>query len=99
MAFKVNWTNRALTDLAEIAAYIGAQRSSAAEREGAEILRKVDMLEQFPMLEPVYRQTVEAEYRELLSGKFRVFYYIRPDSPIIDIVAIRHGARAEPISF
>ena len=99
MAFKVNWTKRALTDLAEIAAYIGAQRSSAAEREGGEILRKVDLLEQFPMLGPVFRRTAEAEYRELLSGKFRIFYYIRPDVPIVDIVTIRHGARDEPIAF
>jgi len=99
MAFQINWTTRALKDLADIAIYIADQNSAAAEREGAKIIRKVEQLAAFPRLGPVYRRTEDAEYREILSEKYRIFYYIRPDTETVDITAIHHGARNEPTSF
>ena len=99
MAFQINWTERALKDLSEIAVYIAAQNSAAAEREGAKIIRKVEQLATFPRLGRVYRRTKDAEYREILSENYRIFYYIRPDTEAVDITSIHHGARSEPTSF
>ncbi len=67
MAFEINWTKRASTDLAAIEVYIAADDSGAARREAGDILRKVDLLERFPELGPIYRRTPEAEYRSVLS--------------------------------
>ena len=99
MAFQVNWTKRASLDLAGIAAFIAADNSDAAMREGGDILRKVDLLGQFPKIGSVYRRTRDAEYRSVLSGKFRIVYFIRPEEPVIDIVTVRHGAQDEPDLF
>ncbi len=99
MAFQINWTARALKDLADIAVYIAAQNSAAAEREGAKIILKVEQLAAFPRLGPVYRRTADAEYREILSGKYRIFYYLRPAPETVDIITVHHGARHEPASF
>jgi plasmid stabilization system protein ParE len=96
MAFQVNWTERALADLAEIASYIAADRPNAAEREGGEIIRRADFLVQFPQLGPIYRVTENAEYRSVVSGNYRIIYYIKPDAPIVDITAIWHCARDIP---
>lgn len=96
MAFQVNWTKRASFDLAGIGAFIATDNSDAAMREGANILRKVDLLEKFPEIGAVYRRTSDAEYRSVLSGKYRIVYCIRPEATVIDIVTIRHGAQDEP---
>jgi toxin ParE1/3/4 len=91
MALQVNWTKRASLDLAGIAAFIAADNSDAAMREGGDILRKVDLLEKFPKLGGVYRRTSEAEYRSVLSGKYRIIYHVRPEAPTVDIITVRHG--------
>jgi toxin ParE1/3/4 len=96
MAFQVNWTRRASLDLAGIQAFIAADKSDAARQEAGNILRQVDRLERFPEMGPIYRRTSEAEYRSVLSGKYRIVYFIRPDETAIDIVTIRHGAQDEP---
>jgi plasmid stabilization system protein ParE len=96
MAFKVNWTRRAARDLAQIAAHIAADNSAAANREGGDILHQVDLIEQFPKIGSVYRRTPDAEYRSVLSGKYRIIYFIRPAEPVVDIITIRHGAQDEP---
>lgn len=96
MAFQVNWSRRASLDLADIGAFIAADRSDAALREGGAILRKVDLHAQFPESGSVYRRTSDAEYRSVLSGKYRIIYCIRSQEPVVDIVTIRHGARDEP---
>jgi len=95
MAFRVNWTERALADLAEIVAYIAADRPAASEREGAEIIRRADSLIEFPRLGPVYRRTEDAEYRSIISGSYRIIYYFRSDDAV-DIVTVRHMARDLP---
>ena len=96
MAFRVNWTERALADLSELVDYISLDRPAAAEREGGEIIRRVDLLLQHPRLGAVYRHTSDAEYRSIICGNYRIIYYIKPDAEAVDIVTIRHTARDLP---
>ncbi|MBI5767373.1 MAG: type II toxin-antitoxin system RelE/ParE family toxin [Verrucomicrobia bacterium] len=96
MAHSVNWTRRASLDLAAIDAYLSAENSAAAKQEAGEILRKVDLLEQFPTMGSIFRRTGDAEYRAVLSGKYRIVYHLRPGEPVIDIITVRHGAQDEP---
>ena len=99
MAHQVKWTQRASLDLAGIKAYIEADRSAGAGREIGDILRKVDLLEAFPEIGPIFRRVDDVEHRAVLAGKYRIIYFIRREEPCIDIVAIRHGAQDEPASL
>jgi toxin ParE1/3/4 len=95
MAFRVNWTERALADLTDIVAYIAAERPGASERVGAEIIRKAESLVEFSRLGSVYRLTGDAEYRSVVSGNYRIIYYFKSED-VVDIVTIRHSARDLP---
>ena len=99
MAHQVKWTRRASLDLAGVKAYIEADRSAAAGREIGDILRKVDLLEAFPEIGPIFRRVDDVEHRAVLSGKYRILSFIRREKPCIDIIAIRHGAQDEPASL
>ena len=96
MSHKIRWTRRASTDLAAIEAYIAADRTGASQREVGDIIRKVDLLENFPKLGSVFRRTPEAVYHSVLSGKYRIVYHLRAHEDVIDITTIRHGAQDEP---
>ncbi|MEY2880309.1 MAG: hypothetical protein RLZZ15_2689 [Verrucomicrobiota bacterium] len=96
MPFRVNWTQLASSDLREIEAYIAADNVGASRREVANIIRKVDQLELFPKIGPVYRHTSDAEYRSVICGNYRIIYFIRPGESVIDITTVRHGAQDEP---
>lgn len=96
MAFRVNWTERALADLSELVDYISLDRPAAAEREGGEIIRRGDFLLEYPRLGAVYRQTSDADYRSIVCGSYRIIYYIKPDGEAVDIVTIRHTSRDLP---
>ena len=96
MACEVIWTRRASRDLAEIETYIAADNTGAARREAGEILRKVDLLENFPRLGSFFRRTIDAEYRSVLSGKYRIVYRILPGETMVEITTVRHGAQDDP---
>jgi plasmid stabilization system protein ParE len=76
MAHQVKWTKRASLDLAGIKAYIEADRSAAAGREIGDILRKVDLLEAFPQIGPIFRLVDDIEHRAVLAGKYRIIYIL-----------------------
>lgn len=96
MPFAIKWTRRASLDLSGIKAHIAQDQPAAAMREVGDILRKVDLLVEFPQLGPVFRHTGDIEYRAVFSGNYRIIYRIRREGPVIDIITVRHGAQDEP---
>ena len=96
MAFALKWTQRASGQLDEIERYIATDNPAAAQREVLRIIDRAEILTRFPEIGPVFLRAPEAEYRQLIVGKYLVLYVIKPAIERIDIVTVWHGARDEP---
>jgi len=96
MDFKVIWTESAIKDLKEICDYISKQNSSAAEKIGRGILDHVKILETFPFIGPAYPRRSSGSVREIVCGKYRIFYEVVDRPKRVHLLRIWHGARGEP---
>ena len=85
----VNFTRRALRDLAHIRAYIADDNPRAASRMAVEIIAACDRLEHFPERG---RPGLRRGTRELTAVWPYVIVY-RVDRTNIDILSIWHGAQ------
>ena len=75
MDFKLIWTNRAISDLAEIVRYYVEveQSREAARKVGTSILDRVELLRTFPDIGPRY-QRGHGIHRQVLCFTYRIFY-------------------------
>ena len=68
------WTELALSDLNDIAEYIGLDNRPAAQNLVATVLAATRQLEAFPQSGRRPPELVDSIYRELIVGPCRVFY-------------------------
>lgn len=93
MAFRIIWSETALTDLQDLVRYIARDDRQVAKRFGDLIVTKVESLQTFPRvgrIVPEYR--VEC-LREIIVSPYRIVYEIDDDDMKISILRIWHGAR------
>ena len=96
MDFKIIWTDSAIADLKEICDFISQDSPTAAERIGRGILGHVKILEMFPFIGPSYPRRSGGAIREIISGKYRIFYEVTNRPKAVHVLRIWHGARGEP---
>jgi toxin ParE1/3/4 len=96
MDFEVIWTEPAAEQLEQIIRHIAADQPVAAERVRAEILERVEGLSRLPFMGAVYEKDRKGRTREILSGKYRIFYRMDEASRRVEILTVWHGARREP---
>jgi toxin ParE1/3/4 len=94
--YRLLYTQRALSDLAEIVGYIATDDAVMASRFGSSLLDHIDLLTRFPHMGSVIRK--RRRIRKLLHSPFLVYYRVREDKGEIEVVHIRHGARKPPSS-
>ena len=78
-------------DLRNIVAYIASENPGAAEKLGGELLDEVMSLESLP-----YRGSRVKKRRGLLKlihGNYLIYYRIREQKKIVEILAFKHGAQ------
>ncbi len=97
MDFQIIWTEPAVADLKNICSYIADKDSDAAQRVGEEILNHVEVLSKFPFIGPIYPRGSSGKTREIICGKYRIFYRVNEERKLIEILTIWHGARGTPI--
>ena len=91
MEYRLFYTQRALNDLAEILGYIAEDDAGAASQFGASLLDHVDLLTRFPRLGGAVRK--RSRVRKLLHSPLLVYYQLREDDRLIEILHFRHEAR------
>lgn len=96
MDCKVVWTEPAIDDLREIVSCIAIDDSDAAQRVGFDIIHTVELLYRFPLLGVSYPRTGDGRVREIFCWKYRIFYRVRMEEKVIEIITVWHGARGEP---
>ena len=96
MDFQVVWTDPALADLREIVVYISRDNPMAADRVGNEIVDHVETLRTFPLIGPTYPRGKHGDVREIICGKYRIFYRVSQSRKVVEILTVWHGARGTP---
>jgi plasmid stabilization system protein ParE len=91
--YRIDVTEPANGEIEEIEDWIAAESPVAAERWAAglfEVLRSLDTMPARCPLAPEDQDHSE-EIRQLIYGRYRVLFTIRPDR--VEILHVRHGAR------
>jgi plasmid stabilization system protein ParE len=90
----VEWTETATTHVVAIRDYLLSVSSMYAQVVADRIVRKTEMLEQFPYLGGVVPEYKDESLREILEYPYRIMYRVLEDR--VQIVAVIHGARRLP---
>jgi toxin ParE1/3/4 len=85
------WTEPALNDLKEIAAFIAKDSPTYARRFGHRLREAPKRLKLFPHLGSVVPEFDRPTLRELLVEPYRIVYEIREDDCYV--LAVVHGSR------
>lgn len=96
MDYRVLYTQRALNDLAHIIGQIAEDHAEAVSRFGNSLLDHVDLLARFPRIGSVIRKRTSV--RKLLHSPFLIYYRVRDDERVVEILHVRHSARKPPTS-
>ena len=94
MDYRILFTQRALSDLAEIIGYIAEDDGEAASRFGSALLDHVDLLSRFPHMGGIIRK--RSRVRKLEHSPILVYYRIREDNHVVEVLHFRHGSRKPP---
>jgi plasmid stabilization system protein ParE len=92
--YRLLFTQRALNDLAEIIGHIAEEDDEAASRFGNALLDHVDLLTRFPRMGSTIRK--RSRVRKLLHSPILVYYQIREDKRLVEVLHFRHGSRKSP---
>ncbi|SRR5712692_261839 len=96
MDFEVIWTEPAAADLQAITTYIAQHNASAAERIATEILERVELLKAVPFMGRAYPGGSQGRNREIICGKYRIFYRVLEELKRVEILTVWHTSRDEP---
>ena len=94
MDYRLLFMQRALADLAELISHIAEDDGEAASRFGSSLLDHIELLSRFPRMGGVIRK--RARVRKLAHSPVVVYYQLREDKHVVEILHIRHASRKAP---
>jgi plasmid stabilization system protein ParE len=92
--YRLLYTQKALNDLAEIVGHIADDDAEASYRFANSLLDHLDLLTRFPRMGSSIRK--RARVRKLVHSPILVYYQVREDQGLIEILHLRHGSRKPP---
>jgi plasmid stabilization system protein ParE len=92
--YRLFYTEKALSDLAEIIAHLAEDDAETASRFGVGLLDHVELLARFPRLGALVQQ--RPNVRKLAHSPMVVYYQVHEKKRVIEVLHIRHGARQAP---
>ena len=94
MDYRLLFTQRALSDLAEIIGYIAEDDDESAFRFGGALLDHVDLLRRFPRMAGTLRR--RSRVRKLVHSPILVYYQVHEDKRLVEVIHFRHASRKPP---
>jgi len=88
---RIIWTEKALTDFENLLEYIAKDAPLTAHRFAQQMISRVELLQDHPMLGGEVPEDETHTYRQLLQGSYRIIY--RTEENTIYLVTIHHAAR------
>ena len=89
----VIWTHAATEDVAEIHEFISRDSRKYASQTIDRIHASANSLRRFPERGELLNELRHSNYRQIVSGAYRVIYRIGEDSRQVFVVAVIHSAR------
>ena len=96
MEYDIIWSRRARDELKAVHEYIALDNPTAADRVCDAITDRVAVLRGAPRLAQRYTSDANAEVRQTISGKYRIFFSINETECRIEVLSVWHSARQEP---
>ncbi|HEV2693799.1 MAG TPA: type II toxin-antitoxin system RelE/ParE family toxin [Verrucomicrobiae bacterium] len=94
MVWKIIFSPQAIADLEAAVRFIAKENPETAMHFGNELIDRVAILENFPLLGPSYPK--RPAVRKLISRPYIIFYRVRESDNTIDILRYWHGAQRDP---
>jgi len=94
MDYRLLYTQKALSDLAEIIGHIAEDDAGAASRFGSSLIDHIELLTRFPRMGGLIRK--RSQVRKLVHSPFLVYYHVHESKREIEVLHLRHGARKPP---
>ena len=91
MAYRIEWSRRAVEDLEEIARYISLDSTAYSKAVVKKILEITRKFSQFPLAGRIVPEFSDESIREWFAYSYRIIYQI--DNDVVTIAAIVHGKR------
>ena len=88
---EVRWTPQAADDLEAITEFISRDSSHYASLFAMDVLDAIERLADYPESGRRVPEIGSASIREIVLGNYRIIYRYR--APLVEILAIHHGAR------
>ncbi len=90
---KIILTPKAKEDIKEIYHFLAETSVKGANLKIHLMLKKIDLLKDFPRIGSILPNFENEQVRELLAGQYRIAYYIVSDDQI-DILAVHHSSKS-----
>ena len=89
---QIIFTEQALSDIDDIATYIGYDSVFYAKLQVSKFFKKTEILEQFPLTGRIVPELNYKSVRELIEGNYRIIYKI-VNKDLIHILTVYHSRK------
>ena len=93
MVRKIKWTIRALNDLHDIHEFIAKDSERYAQIQIENIQNAVSNLLDFPLMGHEVPELPHMQYREILTGNYRVIYRLEKNQDLVIVMSVMHSRR------
>jgi addiction module RelE/StbE family toxin len=96
MGYKIIFSEPAIDDLKSIVGFISKDNQEAAARMGGKLIESIRHLANFPRFGRVVPEQNDENVREIIFKPYRIFYRVRDEIKVIEVIRFWHAARGEP---
>ena len=96
MDYKIIFSEPAIDDLENIVRFISKNNQEASARFGGKLIESVRHLAKFPRIGRVVPEQNDENIREIISKPYRIFYRVKDETQVVEVIRFWHAARGEP---
>jgi plasmid stabilization system protein ParE len=96
MDYKIIFSEPAIDDLEGIVRFISEDNQEAGARFGRKLIESVRHLAKSPRFGRVVPEQNNKNIREIISKPYRIFYRVKDEAKVVEVIRFWHAARGEP---
>jgi len=89
---QINWTTQAVSDLKDIAEYIGKDSKYYAKLQVVRLKSRVEIVKTQIRIGSLVPEFERTDLRQLIQGRYRIIYKVINENRV-DILTVHHSAR------
>jgi len=96
MDYKIIFSDPAVDDPKSLVRYIAKDNQKAASELGGKLIESVRNLAKFPRFGRVVPEQNDENIREMICKPYRIFYRVKDEVKVVEVIRFWHVARGEP---